>query len=175
MIAPQKPPKLPPRHSVRTLAERLFMTFDCQNQKQCLRWALAAVLSLEKHGIHACINAGTANFQANDMPEPHPTHVGYFWQDEDDDTIQRYLQLGILPEMHCWAVVPSLNMIVDPTTQFLPHIAAEKRIPWTKPYPPEWFWGMSPPTGWCYTPHERACLLAADLAMQVVKGQSHLC
>lgn len=34
--------------------------------------------------------------------------------------VSRLLALGHLPEVHCWAVVPELNLIMDPTTGYLP-------------------------------------------------------
>lgn len=135
----------------------------------CLYWAEAMTEALNRAGLRSCINAGTANWRCNDFEEPHDTHVGHFWQDErDGDILAKYLMYGVLPEMHCWAVVPELSLIVDPTTQFVRELAADNNIPFTLEQPPECLWATadSLPYGWMYVADERATKIAYRLLGQ---------
>ena len=158
--------------SVLLLAEHFADDLLGADQRnRCLHWSVSTALSLQVHGFRSCINAGTANFQANDNPAPLATHVGHFWQGLLPEIIEkRYIARGVLPEMHCWAVVPDLGLIVDPTTRFLTQLADDCGLPWTKPEPPNCFCGDVPPDGWFYKPYIEACVLANRLAKSLVTG-----
>jgi hypothetical protein len=140
--------------------------------RRCLHWSLAACLALRAHGHRACINAGTANFRANHLPEPYPTHIGFFWQKESLEQIGARIESGMLPEMHCWAVLPELQMIVDPTVQFLKTIADESGIKWAfdEPKPNEWLVSPEPDQKYYrYEANYEATVLADILATGIIK------
>lgn len=144
-------------------------------RKRCLYWGIAAEKALREHGYYACINGGTASWQANDQPEPLATHVGHFWQDLSDQTIHAlFLHRGILPEMHCWAALPHEGVIFDPTTAWVKDLADESGIPWTNPEPPESFWCdvETLPDGWMYVADRRATVLAYQLADKMLALKS---
>ena len=151
--------------------ELIHKRFDLQDRrKQCLHWSIAMVAVLQEHGYRSCLNAGTANFLADhSAKEPVPSHYGYFWQDHCPTDIDKFLECGILPEMHVWSAIPDLNMIVDPTTRFLPELATEAGVHWKEPNPPSCLWATADtlPSGWFYTAHENACHVAYYLSMKL--------
>lgn len=122
----------------------------------CLVRSLALACELDERGYDACMNAGTANFRANEEPRGS-THIGYFWQGFPMDACLRMVdELRILPEIHCWVVVPSLQLLVDPSIRFIPQVARESRITWTAPKPPHWLWTNHAVEDYYYEPHEAA-------------------
>lgn len=80
----------------------------------------------------------------------------------------------MLPEMHCWAAIPDLGMIVDPTTQFLKTIAEESGIRWMIQDPPKWYLATSPNPDFYYEPNYEATVLANVLAEGIVRESSHV-
>jgi hypothetical protein len=160
-----------PQHVRTLIEEETKATFydaleQTSPQKRCLHWAIAAEEVIFNQGLRACINAGTANWKANDRPAPYPTHVGHFWQGLGQQTIcDLFLKRGILPEMHCWIAFPDEQVIFDPTTAWLKDLAEEQGIPWTEPDPPESLWCDvdSLPDGWMYVANRSATMLAYQL------------
>ncbi len=95
-------------------------------ERQCLYWAWAAAHVLEDQGYPLCINAGSAGFLAVD-----PKHddgispINFEYRFDEACETDWYFANRMLPEIHAWAVVPSENLIVDFTTQFLPQLVNE--------------------------------------------------
>jgi hypothetical protein len=148
----------------------MFSDIDIPHRR-CLHWAVVTCMVLREHGHRACINAGTANFRANYLPDPYPTHIGFFWQNESPEQLVAHIKSGSLPEMHCWAVIPELRMIIDPTVQFLKTIAEESGIEWAfgDPGTDEWLLSSDPdPKYYRYEANHLACVLADHLAGQIL-------
>lgn len=159
----------------RSIEHHALVTFDEMRKglphpesNLCILWAAAMVKSLIRHGYaDACINAGTANFQmladADDDGQAH-THYSYEWDDDldlDQAITKLYLERR-LPEMHAWATIPQLGIVIDPTTRYLEHLATMAGFLWTAPPPPATLWATadSLPRGWRYIPNDTAIALA---------------
>lgn len=124
--------------------------------RSCTYWALAAAHALDALGYPACINAGSARFLA-EIDGPERVYYEYAWQDWPAARLRDHLAAhGTLPEVHAWAVVPSLGLLIDPTVVFLPELARGCGLEWNRPVPTDWLWATSMPDDWDYTPSDRA-------------------
>lgn len=139
-------------------------------QRDCLMWSYAAAKTLRDHGYRACINAGSAWFRMNREAEG-PDAFSYEWQ--QGSTLQELLELDHLPEIHCWAVVPFMGLIFDPTTGYLPGLVKEKGYEWQMPIPPDMLWCEAGQTeDFIYAADELATLYATTLVCRLIKERS---
>ena len=160
------------RHRVAAMARQLFddlrKGLPHPESNLCILWAAAMAKALRVHGYsRAGINAGTANFR---MVDPSlddgksPSHYSYEWDESltFDDAVYRLVVGRHLPELHAWAVIPEAGMIVDPTTRYLPLLAATAGFEWNAAPPPAILWATAAtlPDGWIYKPYEPATRLA---------------
>lgn len=122
----------------------------------CFYWSTTLMGVLLEHGYRALIQAGNLSWPivppAQDDGKS-PTHFSYEWSPWREES-QTALKLGMLPEIHVWVGLPDQNELLDFSTKFLPHQAAQEGLVWRTPTPPDFLW-CSPsdlPNGVIYKP-----------------------
>jgi hypothetical protein len=105
----------------------------------CLYWSLTAGLVLQRHGIRSILQAGTMLWPMAEDTGTNETHFGYQW-DPTDIGSQAALEVGAMPEIHIWIVLPETQEIIDFSVRHLPRLAALDGKTWTKETPPDFLW-----------------------------------
>lgn len=140
-------------------------------RRGCLYWACSCAHALQEFGFASCINAGTAGFMAG-RDDAGLYELEYRWTDPKPIEAATLLAAGALPEMHVWACVPELKLLVDPTYEHQPHVAESMGLDWNMPKPSGWLWANSSlPDGVRYEPSDRATRLAYHLLTFQLKGR----
>lgn len=138
--------------------------------KGCVYHATATVFTLQKHGVRAVFQAGTAMWPRIKPEEDDgvsSTHFSYVWEPDSATTALR-LQNNLLPEMHAWAAIPDTQEIVDVTTKYLPRQCEERAcLAWTAPQPPDFLWASA--DEWPDNVVYRPCILAIQCALNLLK------
>ncbi len=150
------------REAIEAEAERYAMNLGAGDfpSRQCVRWAFATAMALRKRGYHACVNAGSAAFRLNDLEgmQQAGNQIEYCWQTARDE-FGLWLDLGILPEMHAWAVLPREKLIVDLTVRYREDLAKDYGIEFNMPYVKTlWLDALDPQPGFYYDASEDACV-----------------
>lgn len=126
----------------------------------CPVWAGATVHVLARHGVRACLQAGTAGWRRLRPEEDDgvvDTHCSYVWELGSVETQVR-LARGMLPEMHVWAAIVEDQVLIDFTTgRWLERFKQlTPALTWSAPLPPEFLW--------CQAEHlPAACYYQPDL------------
>jgi hypothetical protein len=110
----------------------------------CLIVAQALQEVLEAMDYRAWIQAGTMSWpivRREDDDGISPTHFGYQWSPTEIPS-QIATMLNCMPEMHVWVAIPgAIEVLVDPTTQFLQEQCQKLTgLPWRHDPPPEYLW-----------------------------------
>lgn len=108
--------------------------------RDCLRLSHAACEVMRQRGFDAVVQAGTAKWMCSD--EEEFAYECDHWVAEHRSTIEKdgigsvfILNLGVLPEMHAWALCESEQIIVDVPAMFIPEIAADIGLSWRRRRP----------------------------------------
>jgi hypothetical protein len=136
----------------------------------CLYDACAVIRAAAKHEVQLTLQAGSAYWQAENVPPPGEIHLlrfGYEWEPDSPMTKLRLSQ-NLLPEMHVWAGDPATHEIVDITTKYWPAQCARLlKERWTAEPPPDFLWSHDLPEGTSYVATRDATLVAYEFAKKV--------
>ena len=166
------------RHEIIAEARALFEKRwpDVNPAAACLYLTIATIACAQARGIKLLLQAGSMHWRCV-PPElddgVSPTHFAYVWETNRMDAHVFTARTKHLPEIHVWAVDPVRRELVDASTRGFPvaceHTAGMK---WVGPPPPDFLWteGDSLPDGAVYEPKLEACLFAADIVNNVLKG-----
>lgn len=143
-------------------AHAFAMAPELRHDRLCLLYSALGAVMLQRQGVHAVVQAGSASWLYKAHDDGGTTHYSYVFDISHPRSAQR-LAMGGLPEMHCWIGLPATQEIVDVTTRHLPALTQESTGEiWTTPAPPDFFWdtGLNAPTGWRYWCEAQAVFLA---------------
>lgn len=156
----------------------------------CMVGSIAAVLASADFGVPCLFQAGSMQWRCV-SPEQDDgvsgTHFAFMWEPGSPQSIGparrliAFLQARqrgqactfpgpILPEVHCWAVWPNTNQIVDLTTGDLP--TTRERItgePWLAARPPKYFIGQPEHDTCAYGADRNATALLFAFAIEMLK------
>lgn len=112
--------------------------------RYCVFWAGFTVAVLQKHKIHACIQAGSMQWRhiRHDQDDGVSSNAWGYRFEWNNDALRAVIA-GELPEMHVWAGIPNEQggEIIDLTTGFIKDLSAKAGYPWTAEYnPPPYLW-----------------------------------
>lgn len=138
----------------------------------CVHWAVATADVLREWGYRdAQLQAGTASWE---IVPPHlddgvsPNRFEYRWCGVGAGL--RFDENGFmhLPEVHCWAAIPSAGVIVDLTLGSQPeNCRLTTGLEWTAPRR-KWFWGTADDClalRHAYNPHREAIEFVLNLEL----------
>lgn len=144
----------------------------------CLVNALAAVYVLRSCGRlphRVILQGGSASWPRlrPDQDDGRPETCTHFTYQFEPEAAARSLAAGVLPEMHVWAAVldPAGPQIVDVTTRYLMYQCRKTAgAPWPGDPPPDYIWAPAAdmPPGVSYRPDPAACVLASQLAEELL-------
>lgn len=135
----------------------------------CLWWAYHTVKMLNKLGVPAQIQAGSAFWRCC-SPEKDDGVCGLNWGFEFEWNQKSRMELlnGLLPEMHVWAAIIASDgaEIIDLTAKYFKPRSIAEGFGWSMPDPPDYLWVdiESFPIDCCnYMPSKQACHVAHEI------------
>lgn len=146
--------------------------------RDCMRLSHAACEVMRLHGFDATVQAGTAKWMCSD--EQEFAYECDHWVAEHGSLIDQagiatvfILTLGVLPEMHAWALCESEQVIVDIPAMFIPEVAADLGLSWNRPRPSPVVNADKLPPGTIYQANDIATRLAEYISHQEAFKNSH--
>jgi hypothetical protein len=141
----------------------------------CLYFAHIVALTLHRHGLRPCIQAGSLQWPRMTRAEDDgqvSTHFAYMWAPEDPRS-RAALAAGRLPEIHAWVGLPDTQELIDFSTRHLKDAARAAGLDWTADDPPPFVWARPDalPDWVVYTPNRQATLLAAGLIWEMFQPE----
>lgn len=126
----------------------------------CLPFTVCGMIALyELTGIKPMLQAGSAHFRfiprELDDGFSHTT-FSYQWEPKHPLSVARIAK-GQLPEIHCWLAIKETREIVDFSTAYIEHHAAQCGHRWIAPPLPKYLWSTKLPDGMLYLPDLAAC------------------
>jgi hypothetical protein len=159
-------------------AKRVFQSRwpDVNPAAACLYLTMATIACAKQRGVRLLLQAGSMHWRA--VPEElddgiSPTHFAYVWGSTRTMAHQFVARHRHLPEIHVWAVDPVRRELIDASTYGFPTACEQTAgMKWRGPKPPDFLWakGDSLPDGASYEPNMEACLFAADMVDNLLRG-----
>ena len=80
--------------------------------RACFYWVKAGILGFQNYDIEAIAQAGSVQWQISHHDNDHNAFA-YSWQGSQEVVIG-----GKLPEIHCWFILPDLQILIDLTARY---------------------------------------------------------